>query len=169
MYVFVMVMKKNTKLRLIFISRKPTVSSTYIMLTKTYKKQYTVLFGKKTIVSENEQLIIRMDEQKKYIPCQGKNCLRTFEKSAELDHLVNQQTIIQAFALHLYILYYPMIPLANCEGTDQTTWMHRVICAFAIHCACAVRICPMTRFRMAHGAAAPGEDSYQTARMRRLI
>ena len=46
------------------------------------------------------------------------------------------QSTIQTFALQSYIMWGPMIVLADCEGPDQTVQMGRLIWAFA------VRICP---------------------------
>ena len=45
-----------------------------------------------------------------------KKCLRTCEKPAYSNHPAFAQSIIQVFALHLYILYYPMIQLSDSEG-----------------------------------------------------
>ena len=45
------------------------------------------------------------------------------------------QSLNRAFALHPYILQYPMILLADREGFDQTAWMRRLIWTFAV-CIC---------------------------------
>ena len=37
---------------------------------------------------------------------------------ADSDHVANVQSVIRAFALHLYILRYPMILLADSKGPD---------------------------------------------------
>ena len=55
---------------------------------------------------------------------------------------MHAQSIIQAFALHLYILKDRVILLAKSEGPDQTARMRRLVWAFA------VRICLKTCFRM---------------------
>ena len=55
---------------------------------------------------------------------------------------IHAQSISHAFALCLYIQYYPMVLLADSEGPDQTARMRSLIWAFA------VRISPKTRFRM---------------------
>ena len=47
--------------------------------------------------------------------------------------------MIRAFALHRYILYYPVVLLADSEGSDQPARMRRLIWALA------VRICLNTR------------------------
>ena len=52
-------------------------------------------------------------------------------------------SFISSFALHSYILSYPMILLADSEGPDQTVWMWELIWALA---AC---ICSKTGFPMA--------------------
>ena len=52
---------------------------------------------------------------------------------------------IQAFALHSYILQYPVILLADSECPDQTAQMCRLILTFCC-------ICPKTHFRIAHPA-----------------
>ena len=52
---------------------------------------------------------------------QAKKCLRTCSKCADSDHPPHTQSIIRAFALYSYILWYPM--LANSEDPDQTARM----------------------------------------------
>ena len=69
-------------------------------------------------------------------------CLRTCAKCADSDRPAHAQSIIKAFALHLYILQCSMILLADSEGPDQTARMRRLIWAFA------VRICLKTCLRM---------------------
>ena len=49
-------------------------------------------------------------------PPQAKKCLRACSKYAESYHPAHAQIIIRAFALHLYILLYPMILLVDSEG-----------------------------------------------------
>ena len=68
-------------------------------------------------------------------------------KNAHSDHPAHAQSIIRAFALHSYILKYPMILLADSEGPDQTARMRRLIWAFA------VRIRSYIRRHVSHGAA----------------
>ena len=53
-------------------------------------------------------------------PRQAKNCLRACAKCADSHHPAHAQDIIWAFALHLYILQYPLMLLAGSEGPDQT-------------------------------------------------
>ena len=53
-------------------------------------------------------------------PRQAKKCLQTCEKCADSDPPAHAQSIIRAFAFHSYILWYPMILLADSEGPDQT-------------------------------------------------
>ena len=65
-------------------------------------------------------------------------------KRADSDHPAHAQSIIQAFALCSYILWYPIILLVYSEGLDQTAQMHRLIRAFTVH------ICPKT---CSHGMA----------------
>ena len=59
-------------------------------------------------------------------------------------HRTHTRNLIRAFALHRCILKCPIILLADSEGSEQTVWMPRLIWPFAL------RICPKTRFRMAH-------------------
>ena len=40
--------------------------------------------------------------------------------------------ILQAFALHSYILLYTMILLGDTEGLDQPAQMHRLILAVSV-------------------------------------
>ena len=47
-------------------------------------------------------------------------CLQTCTKCADSDHPAHAQSIIRVFTLDSYILQYPMIPLADTEGPDQT-------------------------------------------------
>ena len=47
-------------------------------------------------------------------------------RKADSDHPAHAQCISRVFALHLYIVYYPEILLADCEGPDHTAWMHRL-------------------------------------------
>ena len=49
------------------------------------------------------------------------------------DHLVKMQSIVRTFALHSYILLYPITLLGDSEDTDQTVWMRRLILAFTVH------------------------------------
>ena len=77
-----------------------------------------------------------------YGPGQAKKCLRTCAKYADSDHPAHAQSIVRALALHSYILWCPMILLADSAGPDQTARMHRLIWVFA------VRIYPKIRFRM---------------------
>ena len=67
------------------------------------------------------------------------------------------------FTLHSYILWYPMILLADSDGPDQTAWMRRLIWAFA------VRMCPKDTFL--HGAAvlfgSPRKDEMVTIFLRK--
>ena len=53
-------------------------------------------------------------------PRQAKKCLRISAKCAKSHHPVQAQSIIRAFALHSYILSYPVILVADSEGPDQT-------------------------------------------------
>ena len=63
-----------------------------------------------------------------------------------LEHAQNVQIqIIWVFAIHLYILQYRMILLADSEGPDQTARLRSLIWAFAAH------ICSKTTF--SHSAA----------------
>ena len=64
-------------------------------------------------------------------------------KNVDSDQPEHAQSIIRALALHSYIMWYPVILLADREGPDQTARMRRLIWAFL------VRICRKTRFRMA--------------------
>ena len=68
---------------------------------------------------------------------------RTCAKYADSGHPAHVQSNIRAFALHLYILQYQMIMLADRDGPDQTVRMRRLIWAFAVH------ICPKTHFSIA--------------------
>ena len=62
-------------------------------------------------------------------------------QKTDSDHPVQAQSIIWAFSLHSYILYYPMI--ASRQGWPfWTAWMPRPIWAFAVH------VCPKTLFPM---------------------
>ena len=54
------------------------------------------------------------------------------EQNANSDHSAHAQSIIRAFALHSYILKYPMILFADSEGPDQTARPRSLICAFAV-------------------------------------
>ena len=54
-------------------------------------------------------------------------------QNAHSDYPAHAQSIIRAFALHLYILKYPKILLAYSEGTDQTARMRRLLWAFAVY------------------------------------
>ena len=56
--------------------------------------------------------------------------------SADSGHSAHEQSIIQAFSLHSYILF------TESKGRDQTVRMRRLILAFT------VRICPKIGFRM---------------------
>ena len=67
---------------------------------------------------------------------QAEKCFQTCAKRADSDHPAHAQSLIRAFVLHWYILLYPMILLADCEGADQTAQSHSLIWAFA------VRACP---------------------------
>ena len=67
----------------------------------------------------------------------AKTCLRACAKCADSHHPAHAQ------GFELYILWYPMILLADREGPDQTARMRRLIWALA------VRICPKTCFRNA--------------------
>ena len=60
-----------------------------------------------------------------------------------LIHATHAQMRIRAFALHCYILWCPLILLADSKDPDQTARMRRLILAFA------VRMCPKKHFRMA--------------------
>ena len=42
---------------------------------------------------------------------------------SDLDHPAHGQNIIRVFALHSYILWYPVILLAEREGSDKTARM----------------------------------------------
>ena len=64
-------------------------------------------------------------------------------KFADYDHPAHALSMIRAFALHSYILKYPLILLADSEGPNLTARMCRLIWAFF------VRICPNT---FSHGA-----------------
>ena len=59
--------------------------------------------------------------------CQAKQYRQTFAKCTDLDHPAYAQSIIWAFALHSYILKYPMILLVDSQGPDQTARMHMLI------------------------------------------
>ena len=82
-----------------------------------------------------------------------KRAFRHSLKCSETDHPAHAQSITPVFSLHSYILYYPMILLADNEGPDQTARMRRLIWAFV------VGICPKTRF--SHGAAIIHIQFYQ--------
>ena len=70
-------------------------------------------------------------------------CLQTCAKCLDSDHLAHVQSIMQAFALHSYILKHPMILLADSEGSDENVQNCRLIWAFTAH------ISRKTRFHMA--------------------
>ena len=58
--------------------------------------------------------------------------IMTFEPRPAKSAFEHAQSITQAFALHLYILQYPLILFADSEGPDQTAQMCRVIWTFAV-------------------------------------
>ena len=55
-----------------------------------------------------------------YGPRQAKMCLRTGAKCADSDHPAHTQSNIRAFALHSYILWYPMILIQDNEDNNPT-------------------------------------------------
>ena len=65
-------------------------------------------------------------------PHQAKKCFQACAKSAVSDHPAHTRSTIQAFTLHSYILYYPMIVLADSEGPDETSRMRSLIRAFVV-------------------------------------
>ena len=77
-----------------------------------------------------------------YGPRQAKMCLQTCAKCRDSEYHAHAQSQIQAFALHSYIMKYPMIMLKDSEVPDQIARMRRLIWAFA------VRICMKTHFHM---------------------
>ena len=52
----------------------------------------------------------------------SENVPSTCAKCADSRHPARAQSIILAYALRSYILWYPMIPSAGREGPDQTEW-----------------------------------------------
>ena len=73
----------------------------------------------------------------------NKTGIRTRAKCADSDHPAIAQSPVRAFALHSYILKYPIILLANNRHPDLTARMRWLIWTFA------VRICQRKRFCMA--------------------
>ena len=73
----------------------------------------------------------------------NKTGIRTRAKCVDSDHPAIAQSFIRAFALHSYILKYPIILLANNRDPDLTARMRWLIWTFA------VRICQRKRFCMA--------------------
>ena len=65
-----------------------------------------------------------------------KKCLQTCAKCADSDHPATAQSIIRAFALHSYSVWYPIMLLADTKSPDQTARMRRLILAFAVR-ACS--------------------------------
>ena len=61
----------------------------------------------------------------------SEKCLQTRVKYADSDHPTHAQSIIQAFALRSYILYYSKILLVESECPEQTARMRWLISAFA--------------------------------------
>ena len=57
----------------------------------------------------------------------------TWAKFADSDHPVHAKSIIRVFALHSYILQYPMILLVDGEGPDQSARVCKLLWDFAVH------------------------------------
>ena len=63
-----------------------------------------------------------------YIGCAKQKSVFEHGLNVQIEiHPVSVQNLIQPFALHWYILY-PMILLADSEGSDQTMQVHKLIC-----------------------------------------
>ena len=72
----------------------------------------------------------------------SEKCLQTCAKM-RTQILLRMRKVSSGHLLHLNILQYPMILLADSVDPDQTARMRRLIWAFA------VRICQKMRFRVA--------------------
>ena len=96
---------------------------------------YTVCKGRAYLGPAGLGLKLKAVQLTQYGPCQTKKCLWTWSKCADSDHPVHSLCIVWAFALHSYILQYPVIRLASSVGPDQTAWIILDMQAYlGLHC-----------------------------------